>query len=152
LKVRSSVVRRKAPLAFGAVVVFAVLLLRGLDPVAGVISTILLCGALVLVIRTSRSERADPVSAETEDYLGDPARHGLIWEAARTLLGVVGTLAGARLLVVNAASIAVWLGARQEASAAHRAGLRKPPVPAAHGPGRRCGYPHRGRARNSPAG
>lgn len=37
LAVRSSVVRREAPLAVGGVTVFAVLLLSGLDPAAGVI-------------------------------------------------------------------------------------------------------------------
>ena len=114
LAVRSSVLRREAPLAVGGVTVFAVLLLRGLDLVAGVTLSVLLVGALVALIRTSRTCPGDSLADETVEFVNDLGRPSLPWAGVRAILGLTGTLAGAELLVANAAEVAARLGMSQQ--------------------------------------
>lgn len=111
LTVHSSVVRREAPIAVGGVVVFAVSLLTGLDPVAGLIMSVLLVLAVIRLVRTSPAP-GDPLSGEAAEFV-DGAGHSLVREGIRAVLGLAGTLAGAELLVTNAAGVAARLGISQ---------------------------------------
>lgn len=136
LTVRSTVVRREVPLSLAASGLFAVLLQDGLDVRDGVVLAAAMGAALVLLLRwTSRDRRAgdeanrvpsalepagpDPALAEEvvelieegADGVGpDPdafaASARLRPEVLRTLAGLVGTLAGAQLLVWGAVGIA----------------------------------------------
>lgn len=102
--VASSTVKREAPAAVLAMLAFALLVQGGLVWWEGT----LLLGALVVVLgglaRTGRSA-TDPLAADATE-LADPAAHDLRVEAVRTLLGLVGTVAGAQLLLWGALELA----------------------------------------------
>jgi cation:H+ antiporter len=106
LAVRSSVLRREAPLSVAAVTIFAITLLYGLSLAAGVA----LAGAVVVLLRFARATPCDVVAAETTDYLDTSVRPRLAVEVPRTLAGLAGTLLGAHLLVSNASELAVRAG------------------------------------------
>jgi cation:H+ antiporter len=114
LLVRSSVLRREAPLSVGAVAVFAVLLLRGLNTPAGVLLTVLLGAALAWLLRTAREEPDDVLSGEVEEAVDGAHPHRLTVEVFRTVAGLAGTLAGAQLLVTGGADVAGRLGVSQQ--------------------------------------
>jgi cation:H+ antiporter len=132
--VRSSVPRREAPLAVAAVTAFAAFALLGLGRSAGVALGVALVAALVVLVQLARVGAADPMPAEVDEFLADPAtdRRGaaqpantgpdssggppgthLGREALRAVLGLAGTLLGAQLLVANAATAANRLGVPQ---------------------------------------
>lgn len=111
LAVRSSILRREAPLSVAAVTLFAVLLLSGLGLVAGLVLAVALVASVVVLVRFARSAPRDLIAAETADYLAEPVRHRLPVETIRTLLGLAGTLLGAQLLVSSASELAVRAGA-----------------------------------------
>lgn len=113
--VTSSVLRREAPLSVGAVTVFAVLLLRGLDAVAGVVLAVLLVAAVVWMLRLSRQEAGDVLGAETRELVDGSGAGRLPVELVRAVLGLAGTLAGAQLLVTGGADLATRLGVPQQA-------------------------------------
>jgi cation:H+ antiporter len=114
LTVRSSVVRHEAPLAVAAVATFALLLLSGLGVVAGIVLSASLVLALVQLIGASRTTPGDPLPGETAAFVDGVAGHGLVREGIRAVLGLAGTLAGAELLVTNAAGAAARLGVSQQ--------------------------------------
>lgn len=114
LTVRSSVVRREAPVAVGGVGMFAILLLPGLDLVAGLILATTLILAVTQLIRTSPVTTGDPLPGETAEFVDGAAGQSLVRESIRTILGLAGTLAGAELLVTNAADVAARLGVSQQ--------------------------------------
>ncbi|WP_329246249.1 sodium:calcium antiporter [Actinoallomurus sp. NBC_01490] len=110
LSVRSSVVRREAPLAVGSVALFtATLVLPGLDIAVGVLLSAVLAVAFLLLVRTSRVG-SDPLPEEAGEFVDGGAGHNLLREGVRAALGLAGTLAGAELLVSNAADFAARLG------------------------------------------
>jgi cation:H+ antiporter len=119
--VASNVIRREVPLAVGAVILFAVLAFAGLTAVTAAVLAAAAVGALVLLVHWAGQARHkdDPVVGEVRDFTaahatGDvPARWSGWAEAMRALLGLAGVLAGAQLLVVNAAAIASRLGVSQ---------------------------------------
>lgn len=113
LTVRSTLVRREAPLAVGGVTLFAVFLLPGLGLVAGLVLAAALVVAVALLIRTSRTKPGDPLPGEAAEFVDGIAGHSLMREGTRALLGLVGTLTGAELLVDNAAEVAARLGVSQ---------------------------------------
>ncbi len=109
--VRLSVLRREAPLASAAVVVFAALvLLAWLGKVAGAALAVLFAVALFVLLRLARSAPTDPMPAEVVEYLDAPPVAHPGRETARTLLGLAGTLLGAKVLVSNAAALATEFG------------------------------------------
>ncbi|MET7336462.1 hypothetical protein [Nonomuraea sp. NPDC005650] len=115
LAVRSSILRREAPLSVAAVTVFAIALLYGLGPLPGLGLALALIGSFVLLVRFARAIPADPIAAETSGYLAEPlARHRLPAEAVRTVFGLGGTLAGAQLLVAGASELASRAGVSAE--------------------------------------
>ncbi len=110
--VGSSIIRREAPLSLGAVLVFAGLVQDGLTVIEGAILGVLLVGALAYIIVASRQEPDDELSAEVEEYLDDDGLHpGREW--VRTLLGLLGTLAAAQLLVYCATELAATIGLKE---------------------------------------
>lgn len=105
--VHAGVLRRELPLAAAATVAFPLALMGGLTRTEGVVLVAALVAALVVVVAASRGpgneELAEEVVAHTppgrlRSYLG------------ATLVGLVGTLAGAQALVWGATGIATGLG------------------------------------------
>jgi cation:H+ antiporter len=107
--VRSRVLKREAPISLLAVVVFAILVQNGVTVVEGVVLVALLVTSLLVIIVASRRDPEDELGGEVAEFLDDdppsPRR-----EVVRTLVGLLGTLAAAQLLVLSASSIAAELG------------------------------------------
>lgn len=106
--VASSTVRREAPLAIGATVAFALAVQGGLSRLEGLLLLGGLIALLTWMIRSSRLPDLE-LSSEVEEYLTDaPVRLGR--EVGRTLIGLVGTLAAAQVLVQSATALAAGIG------------------------------------------
>ncbi len=109
--VRSPVLKREAPISLAAVLVFAWAIQGSLSIVDGIVLTVVLVTALTFIILSARG--GDPgLTSEVEGFLSDtpPA---LRREAVRTVLGLLGTLGAAQVLVVSATTIAESLGLSQ---------------------------------------
>ncbi len=106
LATTSRTVRREAPLTVAAMVLFGVLVQGGIRPIEGV--ALLASMALVLFVVTRRSP-GDPIGPEVEE-LADPTHHRLGPEALRTVLGLVGTIVAAQLLLWGAVDLAERAG------------------------------------------
>ncbi|MCN0178175.1 calcium/sodium antiporter [Salinispora arenicola] len=126
--VRSTVVHREARLAVSAVVLFGLLAWTGLTVVTGAVLLLAAAGALWLLVRWAGGGQAHTLLGDVVDHVDgdaitrddpgghtDPTKRQLpAWsEPVRTVLGLAGVLAGAQLLVVNAAAIATDLGVPQ---------------------------------------
>jgi cation:H+ antiporter len=115
--VRSAVLRWEAPLSVAAVLAFAALVPGGLSLVEGAVLLGLLAVALWLLLRAALAGKGDMVDAmagEVADYVDGTVRPPLRAEIVRTGLGLVGTLAGAQLLVWGASGLAARLGVPPE--------------------------------------
>jgi cation:H+ antiporter len=111
IAVHATVLKREAPLSLVAVLVFGALTFFPLRVGGGVLLAALLVASLTLIIVSSRRAGVGDVelSAEVDEFLADgDVRTG--FEAGRTLVGLLGTLGGAQLLIVNATAIASSLG------------------------------------------
>jgi cation:H+ antiporter len=110
--VHSKVLKREAPISLLSVIAFAILVQGGLSHVEGTILAVLLVVSLALIILASRRDAEDELGAEVAEFLDDqPPSTGK--ESLRTLLGLIGTLAAAQLLVLSATTIAEELGLSQ---------------------------------------
>lgn len=108
ISVRSSTLKREAPLSLAAVVSFAILIQGGLGVVDGIILTVVLIGALAIILVSAR--RGDPALAgEVAEYLTE-ARPPLRRELTRTVLALIAVMIAAQVLVVSATEIAQTLG------------------------------------------
>lgn len=105
IAVRPTILRRAAPLSTGSVIVFAVLVQGGLRIWEGVVTLVLLAGALTMVMRGPGGEEA---AREAEEF--HLSEHHLGRAVVRTLLGLVGTVGGAWALVWGALRIADQVG------------------------------------------
>lgn len=115
--VRSAVLRWEAPLSVAAVLTFAVLVRGGLGLVEGAVLLGLLLVALWLLLRAALAGKGDMIDAmagEVAEYVDGPVRHSLRAKMVRTGFGLVGTLAGAQLLVWGATGLAARLGVPPE--------------------------------------
>jgi cation:H+ antiporter len=101
IAVDSRTVRREAPLALAAMVLFAVTVQGGIDRREGLLLVVAMIVALALLIRRAAP---DPLAGETIEFLGDDVRFGR--EAARLGIGLAGTLVGAQILLWGAADLA----------------------------------------------
>lgn len=99
------VLRREAPLSTGAVVLFAVGLSVGLNPVIGVLFLVVLAGALWLIIAGGSPE----LEAEVGELVGDEQPSAVV-ETVRTVIAMALTVAGAWVLVWGALDLADRLG------------------------------------------
>jgi cation:H+ antiporter len=112
--VRSAVLRWEAPLSVASVVAFAVLVPGGLSVVDGAVLLGLLVAALWLLLRAALAGKVDVLAGEVAQYVDGTVQHSLRAEVVRTGLGLVGTLAGAQLLVWGASGLASRLGVPPE--------------------------------------
>lgn len=110
---RARILRRELPLATGAAVLFAVAIQGGLTRTEGV----LLLGGLVLsvaaiLVGARRGDGDEELAADVEEFVDPEHLHEVRTgrEAIRTLLGLIGTVAGAQSMVSGAAGIAAELG------------------------------------------
>src|SRR4051794_29055439 len=78
--VRSSVVRREAPLSVAAVALFGFAVWVGLGPVFGVVLGAAGVGTLVLLVRQARRDTGPEMPAEVDEFLGNGRRPRLGWE------------------------------------------------------------------------
>lgn len=106
LTIDSSVLKRELPLATAAVIVFAVLVQDGLSTSDGVIFAVLLIAALFNLLFGGNGDGA--IVGEVEELAA--GHHTLRGEGLRTVIGLVGTVFGAWLLVWGATSLAEDLG------------------------------------------
>jgi cation:H+ antiporter len=103
LIVVSRTVRREAPLVVGAVVLFGLAVQGGgISRIEGAGLLLAMVPALGLVLRQSST---DPLGGEVEE-LADVATHRFGTEIARTLVGLIGTIAAAQLLLWGALDVA----------------------------------------------
>jgi cation:H+ antiporter len=105
IAVASATVRREAPAAVAATIAFAVVVQGGIGRWEG--GFLLLALALVLwgIARPGSTTGSDPLSDDAEE-LADSGNHELRVEVGRTVLGLVGTVAGANLLLWGALDLA----------------------------------------------
>jgi cation:H+ antiporter len=111
--VRSTVVRREAPLSVAAVGLFAGMALLGLGAVTGAVLAVAGVFALLILVRLARRASDRELPDEVTEFLDDQPQPTVWIETVRTVLGMAGTLAGAQLLVANAAEIATRLAVPQ---------------------------------------
>ncbi|MEQ8842069.1 MAG: calcium/sodium antiporter [Acidimicrobiales bacterium] len=103
LVVVSRTVKREAPLVVGAVILFAVVVQGGgISRVEGVLLLLAMAVSLFVV---SRQSSADPLDGDVVE-LADPAGHRFGREVGRTLVGLLGTIGAAQLLLWGALDLA----------------------------------------------
>ncbi len=106
LTVASKTVRREAPLTVAATVAFGLAVQSGIAVWEGAVLLALMAAVIWRVMRTGSS---DSLGAEADQF-ADAAAHNLRTEVIRTLLGLIGTLAGAQLLLTGALDLATLAG------------------------------------------
>lgn len=107
IKVDSAVLRREAPLATAAAVVFAIVVQGGISKIEGVGLLVLMVGVLYLLITSPGPDTA--LESEVNETLAvDNASVRNL--GIRTLIGLTGTVGGAWVLVWGATDIADRLG------------------------------------------
>jgi len=107
LTIDSRVLKKELPLATAAVVLFAVLVQNGLSVTDGVIFIVLLAGALLFLLFGGGDD--ETIVGEVEELVAN-GEHTIVGESIRTVVGLVGTVAGAWLLVWGATTLAEDLG------------------------------------------
>lgn len=108
LGINTSVLRREAPLSTLSVVLFAVFLAGGAVVWwEGLILLAALAVSLTIIIRAGTAESTEAYAEQVEDVSGDET---LTAASVRTVLGLIGTVAGAWLLVWGATRAADELG------------------------------------------
>jgi cation:H+ antiporter len=120
--VTSTVIRREVRLSVAAVAVFAVLVWIGLSFWIGVALAVAMATVLLLLARWAGQGRNAELAEEAAEFTASPAVIDVpvpvtgapAWaDPVRAVLGLVGVLVGAQLLVVNASTIAERLGVSQ---------------------------------------
>lgn len=114
IAVASSALRREAPVTLAAMGLFAWFVQGGLGRVEGVVLAVLIVGSVVVSLRYGSGAGAgsvvDPLASETDEFIEEEAQRPLGSAVARTLVGLVGTLGGAQLLVWGAVELAETAG------------------------------------------
>ena len=103
IAVAKEVLKREAIMATVAAVIFALAVYRGIEPWEGGVLLLLLVTAIYWVVR---SGNAPPIDEFVEE--GDEPQLGI--EGVRTLVGLVGTVGGAWILVRGATDLATEFG------------------------------------------
>ncbi len=103
LSVQSRTVRREGLITVGAVALFALAVQGG--GVSRLEGVGLLLGLAAAMYAVSRRSPNDPLGSEAEDLVEGPA-HKLSTEMVRTILGMLGTVGGAQLLLWGAVDLA----------------------------------------------
>lgn len=113
IAVRSSTVRREAPLSVAATVAFAGAVAFGLGPLAGAGLAVAMLLTAVLLVHLARASAGPAIPPGADDPPQRRRGTTMARETARTVLGLLGTLLGAQLLVENASVLAARLGVPQ---------------------------------------
>lgn len=100
--VTKEVLVREAPLSVGAVALFAFFTIGGLAVWEGVVMLVLLAGALAWIVLGGNEDSVEEVEVDEDRTLQE--------SIGVTLLGLIGTVLGAQLMVWGAESIAASLG------------------------------------------
>ncbi len=106
LTIDSRVLKKEMPLATGAAILFAVLVQNGLSVRDGIVFFVLLVAALAFLLLGGDGDES--IVSEVEELAG--GEHTIGVELIRTLVGLVGTVLGAWLLVWGATTLAENLG------------------------------------------
>jgi cation:H+ antiporter len=107
MAVRSSIIRREAPISFLAVAAFALALQGGLTRVDGVLLLLALVVVMIVTVRSASRAGNEELAEEVEQVLAEvPARRVVLL----TVVGLLGTALGAQLLVDGAVGLATELG------------------------------------------
>jgi cation:H+ antiporter len=104
IAVRSITVKREGPLAVLGVIVFGIVIQGGVAAWEALVLLALLVVSLTIIVWSSRRGH-DVLAGEVEEFLAD-GPPSMRPELRRAVLGLVGTLAGAQVLVLSATSIA----------------------------------------------
>lgn len=107
LVVESKTVRREAPMTVAASVAFALAVQSGISWWEGLALIGAMAAVIVFVMRGGKNR--DALAVETTEF-ADGHHHRLSTEAVRTGLGLVGTMAGAQLLLGGALDLAAIAG------------------------------------------
>jgi cation:H+ antiporter len=102
--VRSPVLKREAPIALIATIIFAVVVQGGLAGGEATILAVVLAVGLGLIVLGARGGGQTAMTAEVDEFLTDDVSTGR--EILRTLLGLAFTLGAAKVLVDSAVTIA----------------------------------------------
>lgn len=107
IKIDSAVLRREAPLATASAVVFAVVVQGGISSAEGLVLLVLMVCVLYLLITSPGPDVAieNEVAEHLDRTSGDAGKLGI-----RTVIGLIGTVGGAWVLVWGATDIADSLG------------------------------------------
>ncbi len=106
MPIQRAVLKREAPLAIAAAVIFAAFVVDGeVARWEGAVLLGLLVGVILLLIKSGRAEDLDDIIGNDDD---EPMSKGR--EAGRTIVGLIGTVLGAQLVVWGATDIAEELG------------------------------------------
>ena len=111
IEVRVGVLKREALLSLGLVALFGWLLQGGVSVAEAIVLSAAFLAALAFIVIDSRRSD-DLLAAEVEEFL-DGHEVSIRKEWTRTVLGLIGTLAAAQILVVSATAIAELLGLAQ---------------------------------------
>jgi cation:H+ antiporter len=106
------ILRREMPLSFFAVLALAVVVQGGITRTEAMVLLVLLVPAVgtSIVLAERSDEGSDLLAHQVEDAVAGEMARGPRQEAVRALVGLVGTIAGAQLLVEGALGIADGLG------------------------------------------
>lgn len=113
ITVASRTLRREAPLSLASVVLFAVLVQDGLTRLEGIFLAAMLAVALIHLLRSARAEGNEELSEEVTEFLDEAEEVRVGREVSRALLGLLGTLVAAQVLVVSATDIALRFGLKE---------------------------------------
>ncbi len=111
IAVQTQVIRREAPLALVACAVFAVVVQGGLTRLDGALLLVALIAALLLLLRWATGPEAEAANFDEDvaealaEHRGERARSGLRL-SIQAAGGLIGTLAGAQILVWGARGLA----------------------------------------------
>ncbi|MCZ7532658.1 MAG: calcium/sodium antiporter [Acidimicrobiia bacterium] len=94
LTVGSRAVRREAPLTVAGMVLFLLLVQGGLSPIEGMVLIASMVGALAIVMRRNGDRTLE---ADVLNFTGPNHAFGV--EVVRTIVGLIGTLVGAQMLL-----------------------------------------------------
>lgn len=108
MAISSSVLKKEAPLSVGSVVLFAIFIQDGLERWEGFVLLLALLAALAFLFFGSR-DGSDELISEVDEFLEDDDELSTARESLRTLLGLIGVVAGAQLAVWGASDIAARL-------------------------------------------
>ncbi|QGG94908.1 calcium/sodium antiporter [Actinomarinicola tropica] len=103
--IHDGVLRREAPLMLGAVALFALLVQDGVAGWEAAVLLVVMVAVLTIIIRSGGLP--DPeLEEEVEEFADEAHPHPLKGEVVRTVIGLLGTLLGAQLLVTGAVEVA----------------------------------------------